>query len=463
MPTEFQGFRSTRERLILLCLLATLSLTTVGCSSPKEYPNRPITLICPWAAGGGTDRVSRQMAVLLEQKLGQPVSVVNATGGKGVTGHSRGLKARPDGYTLTMMTLELSTMHWVGLTELSYLDCEPIMSLNEDYAAIFVKTDAPWSTVLELEEEIKNNPGKLTASGTAIGGAWHLAFAGWMSAAGLPSDAATWIPSQGSNPSLQQLMSGGVDIVCCSLPEARTLMEGGKIRALGLMSPRRALGFEEVATFAEQGRDCSLGGWRGLGVPKGTPQEIVEKLIQVASEIVEAPPNEGSFAHFMDTQKFDRTARPSSEFWSFLENTDQQMGELLQSEAMQSVSDDRFEPMAYPSLLFALATISLIGIALTSGRHGKQGVPTEPTKNDEALSQHGLLNACSIIVCVVLYALLADTAGFLLTAGGLLLGLMLILGTRPSLAFLITIALVPAIYFIFAFGLRVPLPQGWLG
>src|SRR5688572_30436687 len=96
-------------RLFLLCLTAIL---LAGCGEPEEYPARPITLICPWGVGGGTDLVSRHMALHLEQELGAPVNVINATGGKGVTGHSRGLRAKPDGYTITMITLELNMLPW---------------------------------------------------------------------------------------------------------------------------------------------------------------------------------------------------------------------------------------------------------------------------------------------------------------------------------------------------------------
>ena len=91
----------------LYSALAALPLLLVpaGCQRSDEYPNRPITLICPWSVGGGTDQVSRQAAMLLEQELGVPVNVINATGGAGVTGHQRGALARPDGYTLTMATI----------------------------------------------------------------------------------------------------------------------------------------------------------------------------------------------------------------------------------------------------------------------------------------------------------------------------------------------------------------------
>ena len=96
------------RRRVVGPLAGLLFLGLLGCRAEGRFPDRPIFLICPWGAGGGTDRVSRQVAALLEQDLGVNVNVVNATGGQGVTGHSRGALARSDGYTMTMMTVELS-------------------------------------------------------------------------------------------------------------------------------------------------------------------------------------------------------------------------------------------------------------------------------------------------------------------------------------------------------------------
>ena len=109
------------------------------------YPDRPIMLICPWSAGGGTDTVSRKVAALLEQDLGVPVNVVNATGGVGRHRPHRGALARPDGYTLTMITVELNMLHWRGLTNIGPDDFRPVMLLNQDDAALFVRADAPWN------------------------------------------------------------------------------------------------------------------------------------------------------------------------------------------------------------------------------------------------------------------------------------------------------------------------------
>ncbi|MDG2223869.1 MAG: tripartite tricarboxylate transporter substrate-binding protein [Rubripirellula sp.] len=436
-------------------LLMLICFVVGGCDRTASYPSRPITLVCPWAAGGGTDRVSRQMAILLEQRLGQPVSVINATGGKGVTGHSRGLKARPDGHTLTMMTFELNTMHWAGLTELTYEDCVPLVSVNEDYAALMIRNDAKWQSVAELESDVMAAPGTLTASGTALGGAWHLALAGWLVAAEMDADAVTWVPSAGAGPSLQQLISGGVDMVCCSLPEARTLLESDQVRALGVMSPQRAVGFEQVPTFLEQGSDWTLGGWRGLAVPRGTPTEIVDELLETLIPIVSEPPSIGNFAEFMEAQKFDHTWRGPAEFKEFLAENDRKLGALLKSEAMQSVNEDRFSPMTYPVILLGLIAVTLVGLVLT---HEKGSGPNQPTSRSLPISRANVINVGSVIAAIVAYVCLAERVGFLLLVSVILFLLLVRFQTRIVTSLAITAVTVPFIYFVFAMILRVPLP-----
>ena len=444
-----------------------------GCRDAETYPNRPITLICPWAAGGGTDRVSRQMAAHLEQELGVPVNVVNATGGKGVTGHSRGITAKPDGYTLAMITLELNTMHWIGLTELTYEDCIPLYSVNEDYAALYVRTDATWNSLAELEKEIQANPGKLKASGTASGGAWHLGIVGWLLASGMGAEDVTWISSTGSGPSLQELISGGLDMVCCSLPEARALLEAGQVRALGLMAPVRALGFEEVATFREQGTEWTLGAWRGLAVPLGTPDEKVARLKQAIGKIVRGETRIASsqsdagttFPEFMETQRFDHNFRTDEALQAFLSETDAKFEKLLTSDAMRTVNADRHSPMIFPNILFGLMACVLIGIVGISLR--KQAIQTtSPLPPSESLEQDVTRNYSNfglLVGAVLVYLLLVEMVGFVLLSMLLVFVMLYWLGTRGALSIGIAIVFVPAVYQLFANFLRVPLPRGWWG
>ncbi|MCA9152865.1 MAG: hypothetical protein KDA92_26360, partial [Planctomycetales bacterium] len=401
-------------------LIAFSVLTSlVGCSRQADYPNRPLLLVCPWAQGGGTDRVSRVIAAHLEGEIGAPVSVVNAVGGKGATGHNRGLSARPDGYTLTMTTLELNMMHWNGLTSLTIDDCVPLMSLNEDYAALFVRADAPWQTLAELQSAVQQQPGSLKASGTTSGGAWHLAIAGWLQSLGMSPEAITWISSSGSAPSLQELLSGGLDMVCCSLPEADTFLNDGQIRCLGVMSEKRAPGYPEVSTFAEQGSNWTLGGWRAIAVPVGTPPEIQQRLITALEKIVTGQTRVGAltFPEFMDQSKFDHTYRQGAELVRFLQDNDKLFGKLLTTDEMRSVNRDPFPPMLFPYLV-----LGAMGVVLVLGLGSKFGGGLLPAATAREL-QEGHPNYAGFVLVlgsVLFYCLLAETIGFILAAGAVL-------------------------------------------
>jgi tripartite-type tricarboxylate transporter receptor subunit TctC len=261
--TRLGGTSRLRSAALVACVLAASA-----CASAGRFPSAPILLICPWAAGGGTDRIARQVAVLLEQDLGVPVNVVNATGGDGVTGHSRGALARPDGYTMTLVTVEIASLHWRGMTNISPHDFAAVGLVNRDAAAVFVRADAPWRDLKALEAAIRAAPRELRASGTSTAGIWHLATAGWLTTAGLKATDVTWVSIGGSAPSLQELAAGGLDLVMCSLPEAQALLSAGRVRSLGVMAETRLAQFADVPTFAEQGVAWRIETVRGLAVPK---------------------------------------------------------------------------------------------------------------------------------------------------------------------------------------------------
>src|SRR5690606_20729739 len=180
------------------------------------YPTRPVTVVCPWGAGGATDATARIVGALLEKDLGQPFNVVNRTGGSGVVGQSAIATAQPDGYTLGMITVEITMMHHQGLTELGPKDYTPLALMNEDPPGIQVKADSPYKTAKDLSDAIKENPpGTFKASGTGQGGIWHLALVGWLTAMDLEPDHVPWVPSNGAAPAMQDLAAGGIDIVTC--------------------------------------------------------------------------------------------------------------------------------------------------------------------------------------------------------------------------------------------------------
>lgn len=438
-------------RALLLLAMLPVVFGLGGCRQQRGYPNRPISLICPWAAGGGTDRVSRQVAALLEQELDVPVNVINATGGAGVTGHTRGALARPDGYTLTMVTVEINMLHWRGLTNISYKDYEPVGMLNRDAAALFVRTDAPWQNPRELREDVRANPGRLTASGTATGGIWHLGLAGWLHHAGLEPTDVIWVPSSGAAPSLQELIAGGVDIVCCSLPEAKPLLDGRRVRCLGVMAEQRSDQFPDMPTFKEQGVDWTLTGWRGICLPKGTPPEVQKRVAEALRAVVQGK----ALRTFMGNGGFDVTWQPPEEFAATMKDVDAELGNQLTSEAFKSLLRAEYGPMFFPAVLAVLLLLVLAGLLATGGlRRAPDIVP---------ITRQGLVRSAEIVAWVLAYLILAEWAGFVVTAAVLLALLVWRLGTRWPVATALSLAIVPVTYEVFAVWLRVPLPQGWLG
>jgi tripartite-type tricarboxylate transporter receptor subunit TctC len=297
-----------------------------GAAAAQGYPDRPITLIVPWGAGGGTDSTARIVASLLEQQLGQPINVVNRTGGSGVVGHSAIAEAAPDGYTLGIATVEIGMMHWQGLTDLTWENYTPLALVNFDPAAVHVREDAPWADLPALIEEIKANPGALSASGTGQGGIWHLAIAGLLSKLGLAPDAVRWVPSEGAAPGLQELVAGGVDIVPSSIPEARSLIEAGRVRSLAVMSSERNEAFPDVPSTEEVvGVAWEIGAWRGIVGPAGLPEDVAGRLIPA----LEAVYNSEEYAEFMSGQGFGRQWAAGEDFAAFMKESNESLGAVM--------------------------------------------------------------------------------------------------------------------------------------
>jgi tripartite-type tricarboxylate transporter receptor subunit TctC len=439
-----------RNRVSILGLMTACGLL-MGCATRESFPSRPIILICPWSAGGGTDQVARQVAMLLEEELGVPVNVVNATGGAGVTGHTRGALARPDGYTLTLITVELTMLHWRGLTNIDYQDFEPVILLNRDDAALFVRADSPWKTLADLEQAIRTQPKRLKASGTAQGGIWHVALAGWLDSLGLATDEITWISINGASPSLQELLSGGVDLVCCALPEARTLLAAGEVRCLGVMADQRAKAFPDVPTFREQGYPWSAGGWRGLALPRHVPRDRYEILVNAAARVAGSEP----FRRFMDSNGFNTAIEGPREFAASLAASDAHFGKILTSEAFRPVRASRYGPYVFPYALAGGVAAIFVGLLATGGLRRSEEAPP--------LTRGGLARVALAVAAIAVFVAIMEEVGYVISAFALLLTLLLALRVRWPVALTVSLVVAPLSYQVFAVGLRVPLPWGWLG
>lgn len=311
----------TRRAFTTIALAAGLSGAWA-----QQFPDRPLTMIVPWGAGGGTDAVARMIATLMEKDLGQPVNVVNRTGGSGVVGHSAIATAPADGYTIGMITVEITMMHHQKLTELDPTSYTPLALVNLDPAGFQVRADSPYKNMAEVLAAIKANPGKFKASGTGQGGIWHLALAGWLRDAKVDPATVPWVPSNGAAPGLQDLVAGGVEFAPVSLPEARSLIDAGKVKSLAVMASSRSALFPNVPTLKEAtGSDWATGAWRGIAAPKGLPPAVAARLEASVKKAYDSK----EYKDFMAQRGFGMLWGNSGEFASFMAKGDADMKAVM--------------------------------------------------------------------------------------------------------------------------------------
>ncbi|MET0204006.1 MAG: tripartite tricarboxylate transporter substrate binding protein [Casimicrobiaceae bacterium] len=315
------------------CLRALVALVFawVAGTAAAAYPDRPITLIVPWGAGGGTDAVARFFGAYLEKELGQPVNVVNRTGGNGVVGHSAIAQAAPDGYTLGLITVEIAMMHWQGLTELGPTSYTPLALVNADPAGFQVAADSKYKTVQEVLDAIKANPGKLKASGTGQGGIWQLAIAGLLADLKIDPKAVPWVPSNGAAPGLQDLVAGGVDIVPCSIPEARALIDAGKVRSLAIFDAKAPALYPNLPTIKQAtGSNWSTAAWRGMAAPKGLPKDVETRLVTAIKKAYDSK----DYQDFLVSRGFGAAWAPQEDFAKYMAKADTDMGAVMKTLGM---------------------------------------------------------------------------------------------------------------------------------
>lgn len=312
----------------MIGLAVGAALFTASPVVAQDWPTKPITVVCPWSAGGGTDATARMLAQGLETELGQPVNVVNQTGGGGLVGHLAIANAEPDGYTIGTVTVEISMYRHQGLSEVDYNSFSQIALYNAEAVAIHVRADSEMQSVKDLFDLAMAEPGKMRASGAGRGGIAHLAFAGLVQE--VTGDAATipWIPSEGSAPALQQLTSGAIQIVATTMAEAQALVDAGEVRTLAVIATDRLAEFPDTPSTKEVlGVDFAAQAFRGVSGPTGIPEDIVAKL----SSAIEKVTKSDQFIEFMNNRGFNITYLDPEAYQTLVKTTDENMGAALVS------------------------------------------------------------------------------------------------------------------------------------
>ena len=322
---------STKTVLALTAATATLALTAVAPAAAQDcdwQPERAVTYVVPWGAGGGTDANSRMLASLLEDRFGVPFNVVNRTGGNGVVGHTALATAAPDGYTVGAATVEIATMHWAGLTQLTHQNITPIALIDIVPASVTVAADSPFQTLGEVMDHVRAHPGELTASGTAQGGIWHLAIAGLLNEQGLDPGAIRWIPSDGAASGMQELMAGGVDMVTVALSEAKALIDSGELRGLAYMHSERMSALPDVPTTPEAiDTAWTLAAFITISGPEGMPEEIACAYGQAVEEIVATE----AWAEFKDSRGAEVVFLGGEDLSAFIADSDANLGATMEA------------------------------------------------------------------------------------------------------------------------------------
>ena len=264
-----------QRRTLLLGASGALAASRIA--RADDYPSRPITMIVPYGPGGGVSINARALEPYYEKTLGTRIIVENREGAGGITGYTVGAFAKPDGYTLTMVSPAITASPWL---------VPNVRFTPEDYAYIgqvsfvpnmlVVNADSPFHTLKDLVDAMKAKPGELSTGmeaswpSSSVCGALFLAQSGCK---------AKVVPGfKGGADKIAAVLGGHLDFAVNNTQEVMPLYQAKRIRVLAMAAPQRSAFFPEVPTFREQGYDVAIGVWRSIAVPKATPQPIQDKL-----------------------------------------------------------------------------------------------------------------------------------------------------------------------------------------
>ncbi|OOB78149.1 MAG: ABC transporter substrate-binding protein [Epulopiscium sp. Nele67-Bin002] len=314
-----------KKLLVAVALSTTMVASLTGCTddtaSDASYPNKSVSVIVPFSAGGGTDLCTRAIVDAAKDSFPNNISVENQTGGAGAIGMITGANSAADGSVLTTICVELVTLpHTTSGTNLHPDLFTPVLMINSTYSAVTVKADSPYNTLEDLLDAARE--GNVQIGNSGVGAIWHLAAAALAQEAGVEF---THIPFDGASPALTSLLGGHIDAITVSYPEVAAQVEAGEVKVLALMAPERNENLPDIPTVQELGYDVAVGTWRGLGVPADTSQETVDTIYEIFSEAS----TQQSFIDFMNNNNLDIDILGPDEFSQRIYEEYELFGELI--------------------------------------------------------------------------------------------------------------------------------------
>jgi tripartite-type tricarboxylate transporter receptor subunit TctC len=260
-----------------------------GAAQAQNFPNRPVTMIIPFAAGGPTDVLGRVVGQRMGEILGQQVVIENVGGAGGQTGSKRAADAKPDGYTFVLSTVgthaQSQTLYKKPLYNAA-ADFTPVALLAEVPIAITARKDLPVNGLKEFIAYAKANKDKMTFGSAGAGSATHLGCVVANTAMGTDI---THVPYRGTGPAMQDLQGGRIDFLCEIISTAKPHIDSGAIKAIAILTKDRSPALPNLATAAEQGTPMEAYTWNAIFLPKGAPADVVKKLADAASQALDTP------------------------------------------------------------------------------------------------------------------------------------------------------------------------------
>jgi tripartite-type tricarboxylate transporter receptor subunit TctC len=285
----------------------------VAWPAAAEYPDRPIKMIVPWAAGGDTDSIFRPLAPLLERHLGQPVVIANVAGASGTVGAREAKGSPADGHTLYAMHDYIHLVHYAGLTDIKYTDFDPICRVSATTSVLTASAKTPWKDWKEFVEDARKRPGRITV-GATLGSTSHIFPALIEKAAGIRLK---YVSYDGLAPRMNALLGGHIDLTDANLTQ-KGKVEAGLLRFLAIASEQRDPEMPNVPTLRELGYDIVYEVVRGLVVPKATPEPIRAKLGDACAQATA----EADFAASMRKQATRVAYLSAKSYAAFLDKLD---------------------------------------------------------------------------------------------------------------------------------------------
>ena len=253
----------------------------------QGYPNRPVTMISPFAAGGPTDVLGRIVGARMSELLGQQVVIENVGGGGGMTGSKRVMDAKPDGYTIGIGTVgthaQGQTLYKRPLYN-SQIDFQPVALLAQVPILLTVRKDLPANNLKEFIDYAKKNEGKMQFGSAGAGSATHL---GCVLLNYLMGTNIVHVPFKGTGPAMAELQAGRIDFMCEIMSTAKSHIEAGSIRALTIMNATRSPALPNVPSSSEQGmKELVAYTWNAIFAPKGLPKDVLDRLNKAAVDAI---------------------------------------------------------------------------------------------------------------------------------------------------------------------------------